>query len=50
MNQNMCEFDEYLLVIVTGFLCPKEHHTSSRDIIGGVEPLLVDIYINIFSR
>ena len=45
MNKNMHEFAEYLLVINTSFLSPKEHQTSFRDIIGGVEPLVVDILI-----
>ena len=45
MNQNRREFTEYLLVLDPAFLSPKEHQTSSRDRIGGVEPLLVDFLL-----
>ena len=43
MNQNRCEFAEYLLVLNPAFLSLKEHHISSIDIIGGIESLIVDI-------
>ena len=43
MNQNRREFSEYLLVLHPEFFSPKEHQTSTRDIIGGVETLMVDL-------
>ena len=43
MNQNRRKISEYWLVIDTAFLSTQEHRTSSRDIIGGTEPLVVDI-------
>ena len=49
MNQKMREFAEYLLVLDPTFISPKEHQTSSRDRIGGVEPLVVGILI-FFSK
>ena len=45
MNHNRHKFAEYLLVLDPAFISPKEHHTSSRDRIGGVEPLVVAILI-----
>ena len=41
----MREFSEYLLVLDPAFIIPKEHQASSRDIIGGVEILVLDILI-----
>ena len=43
MNQNRRGFAEYLLVLNTSFLSPKEHKTSSRDRVCSVEPLVVNI-------
>ena len=45
MNQNRRKVAVYLLVIDPEFLSPKEHQTSSRDRIGGVEPLVVSMLI-----
>ena len=45
VNWSRREFAEYLLVFDPVFLSPKEHQASPRDMIGGIEPLVVDILI-----